>query len=145
MSYDTAITVFSPDGHLFQVEYAQEAVKKGSAAVGIRGDNVVVLGVECKTIAKLQENWSANVIGRNAKSVREFLEKNYNETIAASDKLCIKLCIRTLLEVVQDNAKNVEILVMYRDKPAMTLSDDEVQHYMTEIEKDKAVEAEVAK
>ncbi|KMQ95946.1 proteasome subunit alpha type-7-1 [Lasius niger] len=233
--YDRAITVFSPDGHLLQVEYAQEAVKKGSTAVGVRGADVVVLGVEKKSVAKLQEErtvrkicllddhvimafagltadarvlinraqvecqshkltvedpvtleyitryiaglkqkytqsngrrpfgisclltgfdydgiphlyqtepsgiyyeWKANATGRSAKTVHEFLEKYYTTEEVSTERGCIKLAIRALLEVVQSGQKNLEIAM---------LDTDTIGEYVTEIEKEKEAEAEKKK
>ncbi|XP_033754551.1 proteasome subunit alpha type-7-like [Pecten maximus] len=244
--YDRAITVFSPDGHLFQVEYAQEAVKKGSTAVGVRGKSIVVLGVEKKAVAKLQEDrtvrkialiddhvalafagltadarilinrartecqshklivedpvtleyitrhiaqlkqkytqsngrrpfglsaliigfdydgtphlyqtdpsgtyheWKVqrNAIGRSAKPVREFLEKHYTEEVAGSQEECIKLALKALLEVVQSGAKNVELAIMKENEPLKMLELEEVEKFITEIEREKEEEADKKK
>ncbi|NP_001040204.1 proteasome subunit alpha type-7-1 [Bombyx mandarina] len=242
--YDRAITVFSPDGHLLQVEYAQEAVRKGSTAVGVRGVDVVVLGVEKKSVAKLQEErtvrkicllddhvvmafagltadarilinraqiecqshkltvedpvtleyitryiaglkqkytqsngrrpfgiscliggfdydgsphlfqtepsgiyyeWKANATGRSAKTVREFLEKNYTADEVATENGAVKLAIRALLEVVQSGQKNLEIAVMRRGQPMQMLDLDTINSYVSVIEKEKEEEAEKKK
>ncbi|KAH8269514.1 hypothetical protein KR018_004442 [Drosophila ironensis] len=52
--YDRAVTIYSPDGHLLQVEYAQEAVRKGSTVVAFHTDKLIVIGVEKKTVCGLQ-------------------------------------------------------------------------------------------
>jgi len=242
--YDRAITVFSPDGHLFQVEYAQEAVKKGSTAVGVRGATCVVLGVEKKSVAKLQEErtvrkiclldnhvvmafagltadarilinrsriecqshkltvedpvtleyitryiaevkqrytqsngrrpfgiscliggfdgdgtprlyqtepsgtyheWKANATGRNAKTVREFLEKYYSPEEVETEGKTVKLAIRALLEVVQSGGKNLEIAIMRHNKPMQMMDVADIDKYVQEVEAEKEAEAEKKK
>jgi proteasome alpha subunit len=53
-AYDRGITIFSPDGRLYQVEYAREAVKRGSPTVGVRTPEGVALVAAGRTRSPLQ-------------------------------------------------------------------------------------------
>lgn len=234
-TYDKAITIFAPDGNLFQVQYAFEAVNRGSATVGLKGKDCVVLAVEKKTTAALQDPhtirkilqvdehimltfaglqadarvlvdkarlecqsfrfnfedeptleyiarfvaetqqsytqkggvrpfgistfmvgfegadpklyvtepsgayslWKANAIGRNSKSLREYLEKNHKDGLSNNET--IKLAVETLLEVVE-SFKNIEICIMTGAKKFEMLDDTVIERFVKEIEKEREEE-----
>ncbi|CAG0914671.1 unnamed protein product [Notodromas monacha] len=53
--YDRGVNTFSPEGRLFQVEYAIEAIKLGSTAIGIQTNESVILAVEKRITSSLME------------------------------------------------------------------------------------------
>merc|ERR1711874_503287 len=85
--------------------------------------------------------WKANAIGRNAKTVREFLEKNYTADSVASEDLTAKLAIKALLEVVQSGGKNLEIAVMKKGEKMRMMELTEIEEIVAVVEKEKEEEA----
>ena len=238
-TYDKAITIFAPDGKLFQVEYAFEAVNRGTATVGLKGKDCVVLAVEKKAVTGLQDprtirkiqkvdkhimctfsglqadarvlidkarlecqsfrfqmedeptleyitksvagtkqkytqkggvrpfgvscflggfsgstpklyqtepsgayaEWKANAIGRNASTLREYLEKNYED--GADIEKTTRLGIETLMEVVE-NPKNIEICIIKQNKIEM-MDQDQLDAVFEVIKKDKQAAEEAKK
>jgi len=53
MGYDRAITMFSPDGRLLQVEYAKKTVRQGSSAIGMVCSDGVLLVADKRIVDKL--------------------------------------------------------------------------------------------
>lgn len=62
MGYDRAATMFSPDGHILQVEYAERTVRLGSASIGIVCKDGVVIVADKRVKDNLVVSKSANKI-----------------------------------------------------------------------------------
>lgn len=58
--YDSRTTIFSPEGRLYQVEYAMEAISNAGAAIGILSKDGVVLAAEKRIVSKLLDT---NAVG----------------------------------------------------------------------------------
>merc|ERR1711934_480048 len=74
--------------------------------------------------------WKANAIGRNSKTVREFLEKSYAPDKVAPEAATVKLAIKALLEVVQSGGQNMGMMAL-----------PEIEKVVAEVEKEKEEEA----
>lgn len=81
----------------------------------------------------------ANAIGRSSKTVREFLERHHKDDM--DREATIQLTIKSLLEVVQTGAKNIEIAIMAPGKTMELLPGDQIEAYVKSIETEKQEEA----
>ena len=81
--------------------------------------------------------WKANAIGRNSKTLREYLEKNHRDDLSNNE--AIKLAVETLMEVVE-SSKNIEICVMTGAKKFENLDDATIDKFVKQIEKEREEE-----
>merc|ERR1712226_1283935 len=63
--YDRSPYTFSPEGRLFQVEYALEAIKLGSTAIGVTTSEGVVLAAEKRVTSSLMEPHPSKRLSRS--------------------------------------------------------------------------------
>ena len=89
--------------------------------------------------AGTHSRWKAQVIGgRNSKSLREFLEKQYHDDLSEAE--CVRLAIQALLEVVDSGAKTMEICVVQRGGKKVQISEAQIDSVVKEIEAEQQAE-----
>jgi proteasome alpha subunit len=121
MGYDRAIVTFSPDGRLFQVEYARESVKRGTTSIGVVfGDGVVLVSTR-----PLMELAVPNVGGEKVFQIDDNLGITMSGFLADGrilvDKARVKAQVYKLtydepldvLGVVKEIADNMQLYTQY--------------------------------
>merc|ERR1719213_1100627 len=125
-------------------EYVSGIQQRYTQSGGVRpfGISTLIMGFDVDGVPRLYQTepsgnhtaWKAVATGRNQKTVKELLEKNYNEETSAD---AVKLACRALLEVVEAGGKNIEVAVLRKGSDLQMLSDDEVETMVTALQAEK--------
>lgn len=103
------------------------------AGVGVVGDDPTRPYLYQTDPAGTHSRWKAQVIGgRNAKSLREFLEKQYRADL--TEQQCLRLAVSALLEVVDSGAQTMEVCVIRTGGIPETLPERAIDAVVKEIE-----------
>lgn len=113
--YASAITIFSPTGNLFQVEYAVKAAEQGSCSIAVRGKDCIVLGVEKKDVIKLQD----------ARTLKKILQLDENIFIAFSG---LQADARVLANIARVECQSYRM--SFSDEPTV----DYVSRYISSVQ-----------
>jgi len=148
----------------YVTRYLAGVQQKYTQSGGVRpfGISTLVVGFDADGTGRLFQTdpsgtfseWSANAIGRHSKTVVEYLEKSQPAAMeaanaASSDEAAkeeyVKLVVRSLLEVVESSAKNIEVAIVTKDKGLQLLSETDVEAVVVAVEDEKKAAEEAKK
>jgi len=88
--------------------------------------------------AGTHSEWTASVIGKNSKAVREWLEKNCGET---GGEATIELAVKALMETVEASSKTIEVAAIRKGEGMEILGEERIDAIIKKIEAEKEEEA----
>ena len=74
--------------------------------------------------------WKANAVGRNSKQIREYLEKNFEDTEGRATQV---LAVKALTEMVEPSSKNFDVAVITKGNQATYVPTEEVDTILKEL------------
>lgn len=139
------LTLDEPASVEHMTKYIAGVQQKYTQSGGVRpfGISMLIVGFDQEGKPALYQTdpsgtysaWKANAIGRNSKSVREYMEKYYKET---SGDDTVKVALKALTEVVEGSTSNIEVAVIKAGCGPRFLTDEELDRLLKELETDTA-------
>src|SRR5437667_397340 len=133
MAYDRAITVFSPDGRLFQVEYARVAVTRGNTTVGLKFKDGIVLMADKKIGSRLVETSSIEKIFQIDEHVGAATSGLVADARVLVDYARLVAQINKVTYSEKLGARAIEVGLIVEGEKFRRLSEAEVGQYLTRL------------